>query len=325
MLEIDFEPTDIAGVRIVGTVGPLAEAVLAMGAVRRGGDRWATRVAGRQSRAEADLVRYLRPMRHVGVDLVTLGGLAARRDQAREALLDCPSEWFAHEMRCFTRRDRTAPAWLERAGHPDRRTHHEMVDHVSRWYDRHVSSHWSDVRRELDRHHARLGHRLAGGGVDGLLGGLGHGTSWDGRRLRITDGAEWRHEPLVAPLHGRGLVLAPSYFAAAPETYFPIDPAGPAVLVVPISTRHRGGAERLDRDGVSGVLGRTRAAVLVALAGGEFSTSELAAHLDISLSGASQHTAALRAAGLATRSRDGRRVRHAATALGRALGTATPE
>ena len=71
-------------------------------------------------------------------------------------------------------------------------------------------------------------------------------------------------------------------------------------------------------DPVAALLGRTRAAVLRALTTPR-STGELAVALGISPAGASQHAGVLRAAGLVASRRDGRRVRHAVTALGEML------
>jgi DNA-binding transcriptional ArsR family regulator len=66
------------------------------------------------------------------------------------------------------------------------------------------------------------------------------------------------------------------------------------------------------------VLGRTRASALRALRD-SCSTTELADRLGISVSSASQHATALRAAGLIRTERHGQAVRHSLTALGRAL------
>jgi DNA-binding transcriptional ArsR family regulator len=78
------------------------------------------------------------------------------------------------------------------------------------------------------------------------------------------------------------------------------------------------GARPRAPDGLSGLLGTTRAAVLADLAAPR-STSELARRLSISPAAASHHLHALRNAGLVAGRRDGRWVLYARTALGDAL------
>lgn len=73
------------------------------------------------------------------------------------------------------------------------------------------------------------------------------------------------------------------------------------------------------RDRVAALLGPTRTRVLIAIVRGPRSTSDLARGLGISLSSASQHASVLRTTGLVATVRDGRRVVHTASELGRAL------
>jgi DNA-binding transcriptional ArsR family regulator len=69
---------------------------------------------------------------------------------------------------------------------------------------------------------------------------------------------------------------------------------------------------------LSALLGRTRAAMLAALAE-PATTSALAARLDVTAGAVSQHLNVLRDAGLVTTARDGRQVLHVRTSRADAL------
>jgi DNA-binding transcriptional ArsR family regulator len=86
----------------------------------------------------------------------------------------------------------------------------------------------------------------------------------------------------------------------------------------PATTPRSAPTEAAVPDGLADLLGQTRAAVLVALAGGS-TTGELARKLRISPAGASQHATVLRRAGLILSTRRGNSVLHTLTPLGSAL------
>ncbi|MFD0775700.1 ArsR/SmtB family transcription factor, partial [Streptomonospora algeriensis] len=123
-------------------------------------------------------------------------------------------------------------------------------------------------------------------------------------------------------LAGRDLHLVPSYFCHR----YPIalhDPQMPPVLVYPavhtavpvaatVDPRRRAALEKL--------LGRTRAAVLAAIADG-CTTTELAQRLEISPASASEHATVLRGSGLVHSHRRRNTVWHRVTELGLRLLT----
>jgi DNA-binding transcriptional ArsR family regulator len=73
------------------------------------------------------------------------------------------------------------------------------------------------------------------------------------------------------------------------------------------------------RSSLDALLGRTRAAVLDAVAAGPCTTSELARRAGVSVPSASEHAAVLRDADLIDTRRVGKAVRHAVTTLGASL------
>ena len=126
-------------------------------------------------------------------------------------------------------------------------------------------------------------------------------------------------------LGGRGIALVPSVFVdAMPHLHqHPIDPTAPPWLVLPPAEARFAQASlwavRRPREAaLAALVGRNRAAVLSAVAGG-CTTTELAGRVGISLAAASQHASVLRNAGLITTHRQGSAVRHVLTPLGTEL------
>jgi DNA-binding transcriptional ArsR family regulator len=116
-------------------------------------------------------------------------------------------------------------------------------------------------------------------------------------------------------LAGRGLVLVPSVFTW-PDPFILLDGSGQPVLLYPArDVLALWAAPAYDRDVLAVLLGRTRAALLVAAACGD-STSHLAKRLDVSVASVSQHLTALRNAGLVRSTRRGRAIHHDLTSLG---------
>ena len=99
-------------------------------------------------------------------------------------------------------------------------------------------------------------------------------------------------------------------------------PAAPPWLVLPPADGRLGQAGLWDGRprgaALSALVGRNRAAVLGAIAGG-CTTTELAGRVGISLASASQHASVLRDAGLITTHRQGSAVLHVLTPLGAEL------
>jgi DNA-binding transcriptional ArsR family regulator len=115
-------------------------------------------------------------------------------------------------------------------------------------------------------------------------------------------------------LEGRGLTLVPSYFCWRRPTAL-ADPGLDPVLVYPVVKQPldiaRAGEERLER-----LLGRTRSAVLVDVAGHPTrTTTQVAQALELAPASASYQIGVLRGAGLIVSRRDGKHVEHTATSL----------
>ncbi|MFF2011717.1 ArsR/SmtB family transcription factor [Streptomyces sp. NPDC058195] len=153
---------------------------------------------------------------------------------------------------------------------------------------------------------------LAHGGTRALLESLRPMAVWEPPVLTA-------RYPVERDLHlgGRGLLLVPSYFCwRDPVTL--VDEGLLPVLIHPID--HTAATSAASAASLTRLMGPARAALLYETAvRPSASTSELAEATGFSLPSVSQQLAVLREGGLVVSRRDGKRVRHAATPLGRRL------
>ncbi|MGV9629489.1 helix-turn-helix domain-containing protein [Streptomyces sp. NPDC003487] len=190
----------------------------------------------------------------------------------------------------------------------------------SYWHTCLADDWWPRVRAVLEADLAYRGRVLAEQGAAAMLSGLDDRLTWDDGRLRLstrhfTVAAPWAEEVGIA---GRGMVLLPTLFARGAQPT--IDPSRPPVLVYPARGRALVSEQPppATPDALVRLLGRPRARLLLLLAE-PASTTELARRLDVTPGAVSQHLAVLYDAGLLSRTRTGRIVRYARTALGDAL------
>jgi DNA-binding transcriptional ArsR family regulator len=161
-------------------------------------------------------------------------------------------------------------------------------------------------------HHAKV---LAEQGAAQLFPSLDRRLTWTGDAVRLihpTD-SDWPKGDIRVA--GRGMVLTPTMFARGAATW--LDHGRPPLLSYPARGRATISEEPppvTDRALVR-LLGRARARLLLLLAE-PASTTELAHRLDVTPGAVSQHLAVLYDAGLLSRTRSGRIVRYARTALG---------
>lgn len=317
MLRIATTAQDLGRIRIVESYGPLAETMLALGALRGqpgpAHRSWRATAAAQLNPLDRTVIGYLRPLASIGVDFLTLAGRTGSIHQGQEALLDATVDDFQLEARAYRRDETALPTWLRRGTESRPR----LVGYVGSLYHQLVRPIWLGIRDTTAAEASRLAARLATVGIEDFLRGQDR-LDWDGTHLELPDAGQWSAAPLEGALAGRGIDIVPSHFAQRPEPYFPIDPTRPALLFLPIAGATLGAPTPRLRD-IGRLLGRTRTSVLLALTQQDHSTTSLAAHLDLPLSGASQHVSVLRDAGLVTTARDAGRTAHSATPLGRRL------
>jgi len=176
---------------------------------------------------------------------------------------------------------------------------------------------WPQIRAVLDADVAYRATRLARGGIEALLSDLHPELELAEHAIQIqSSAAGGEHE-----LRGAGLLLVPCVFAW-PHVMADIDAGNaPSITYGP-----RGIGELWPRtpppdpngDALAALLGRTRAAILRAVALPK-STSDLAAELNQSMPAVSAHLAVLRRSGLVSSWRAGRRVLYQLTPLARSV------
>ncbi|MEV4558723.1 ArsR family transcriptional regulator [Kitasatospora sp. NPDC049285] len=181
---------------------------------------------------------------------------------------------------------------------------------------------WPRARTVLEADLAYRGRRFAERGAEGLFADLDSLLSWRAGVLRLDD-----PDPRVralggryTPVAGRGLVLVPTLCGLNAHTV--IDPAGPPLISYPARGQALLGERPPPRvpDALAELIGAPRAGLLVLLVQ-PASTTALAHRLGVTPGAVSRHLSALATAGLLTRTRSGRSVLYARSALGDALAS----
>jgi hypothetical protein len=188
-----------------------------------------------------------------------------------------------------------------------------LTGEISAYWRIALATDWPRIRRLLDVEMSGRARELAEHGAADLLNGLHERVNWADGMLSVAQ----RYCDATDVADGHGLILVPSVFVW--PTVLTIADVDWPQLAYPA----RGVAtlwERAPRpsDALIGVLGRTRAALLVEMRV-PASTSELARRTGITAGGASQHLVALRAAGLVSTRREGRSVMNVRTKVADAL------
>ena len=137
------------------------------------------------------------------------------------------------------------------------------------------------------------------------------------------NGSRTSPDRLEVHLGGKGLTIEPSVFAPGVGFRLPDSPddRDPVALIYPVATDWRvvTGMTESNKGGVPALIGKTRSAILDALADGPLTTSGLARRVHIAPASASEHASILRSARMIESVREGNRMTHRLTALGFAL------
>ncbi|WP_254047603.1 ArsR/SmtB family transcription factor [Streptomyces aureus] len=325
MKRIHFTDQDLMRIRVTGTIGTAAETfdsvkLLHATDVGLGFRRWQVSVRGRLDERVRPLLALL-PSQGPDVDLWSLAGDSVCVEEAVDRLLGASRNLLRAEFENIHFRP-AYRAWARNLVDGDREAWLQVTTALRACHDVAVAPYWGRVRSHLAEVRATYANAMAEGGLDHLLKTLGGPMlHWRPPVLEL----EHPHEADVH-LDGRGLVIAPTMFSARrAELMQPsLDPAEAPVLAVPTVTDDLAGSTLWDGGGTStaqaleDLLGRTRAAILEAVAVGR-STTDLARRLSISPATVSHHTSVLRNSGLVTTRREGKAVLHTVTSRGMAL------
>src|SRR4051794_5382642 len=318
MVRFVFTVEDLARTRFA--VSPLFELVSSLLALRDPSTAalhlpWLRSLSGRLDGIALEGAAALTPERGYQPDFLTPPPAGPVGDIHAElaALRRTPAARIRDEMRLFRSqppRSRVVDAWLE---HP-RREATRLATTLSSYWERALAPAWPRIRDILDADIAHRARRLADAGPAALLAELHPLVTYRDGRLDV----DVRLHSAEIELAGRGLLLMPSAFVWSRPMVMDRPPWQPT-LIYPA----RGVAMLWDEgarasDGLTRLLGASRAAVLADLAAPR-STADLARRLSLSPAATSHHLHALRAAGLVTGRRAGRWVLYARTPLGDAL------
>lgn len=316
MLRVHLHAEDLARVRFATAPAPILETVLILLELRNrphpgghGPHDWQPRARSALSSSARPLVQLVPAQHHA----LYLDVLTSDAEQAFHLVRDTATSEHAENLIRIARTTTVPiPAWFRRYADGDTNVLGTLDQALRAFHTTCLAPQWSSVTA---RFHDDIGHRLSTLGTHGLAAMI-NALSPD---LCLTGSTLTARYPWDRDVHlrGRGLILMPSAFwTGYPRiTWDPQDPSQ-YVLVYPARANHRTvGAVTGKGDALAGLVGATRAAVLRALAQPS-TTSSLAGNVGISLSSASEHTTALRNAGLVTSHRLGQAVHHHLTHLG---------
>jgi len=296
MPKIHFTVEDLARTHLRTTLGPLTEAVFALGVLSHGGyapyEKWRDQAIAQLSERTGTVRLLVTPQPKIRAP----DGLLPLVDRARGTF-----DSALYQLNLSHQQVRVALLTLWRVA---------------------VAPYWNRIRGYLEADCEGRGRIAMARGVEGLLATLHPKITWKPPVLDVPSGSADDAGPVS--LGGRGLQLTPSIFLVnrpgvllgsagdgQPALVFgsPPDPArAPALLEAPNDSSKP----------LSALIGQTRAAALRELTA-PHTTRQLAERLGITPACASQHTAVLRHAGLITTRRLRNTALHTVTPLGLAL------
>ncbi|MET7748613.1 ArsR family transcriptional regulator [Micromonospora sp. NPDC005367] len=321
MSELRFTLADVAGVRLA--VSPVNETVMSMWAlaspVRYAVHLpWIDRARVTVRRPEvAERVRPLRALARQGCWLPDFLTPAARPNVEMAEQLDqiaaTPPAVVVQDLLATTPRQPLNAFGQALLADP-RGLLPQLVDAVRVWYDEAIAPDWPRMRALLDADVAYRAAQLAENGAGRFFEQLHPSLRWLGDRVVSDDPFERDFD-----LRGRGLALNPTVFTGQQVLWNLLEdslPAG-AYPVRAVGTLWEATASP-PGDSLARVVGPGRAALLHLLETAT-TTTDLARRTAMSAGGVSQHLGALHAAGLVSRSRQGRHVLYRNTDAARVL------
>ncbi|MFH8983398.1 ArsR/SmtB family transcription factor [Streptomyces varsoviensis] len=322
MLRIHFTDADYAAVGLCDHPDVMWESLLSLHALQQpdasaGFGRWRTEVARELDPVAVGGLFSLAPPVGYSPDFLTPAGTKGF-EQGLERVLATPARRMARELGRLHPARASAP-YVRSLAAAESKALRLLRDALHHYYTTALAPYWSHIRQSVGAESAmrlRVREEL---GVRELLRGIHPAVRLQEDVLQV---------PYPGPdrdvhLRGRGLLLIPSFFCRKRPICLH-DQKLPPVLVYPFEreadwrtpTRADGSLPtRAQLAALTALLGHTRTRVLAEIGSG-CTTGELARRLRISAAAASEHTTALRRAGLVSTVRSGRTARHALTVLG---------
>ncbi|MFH8410986.1 winged helix-turn-helix domain-containing protein [Streptomyces sp. NPDC018019] len=333
-LRIHFTLEDLARTRLAPAPRPLLDVSMAIWMVRQPDctarlDTWQREAFTRLAPPVRTLVGR-HPWMGRSPDFVLTPVEAATSQEAIDIVSATPVAQVQEQMSGLNQRGYPVPGWLRRLG-DDRGALRQYLGMLQQIHEHVVLPHWPQIDALAAADRALRVQRLTEGGVESMLAGL------DPRRIRWDPPVLEVQFPgrLDVHLGGRGLLLVPTLLGGDP--FFSLDPFNVADAEPqrwlsfsihsagqPAHTHRPSTAHTDETNGapqaLSALLGRTRAAVLCAIADHPgCNTTELARHTGIAPASASEHATLLRSAGLTAAARHRNMMLHTVTNAGRSF------
>jgi Family of unknown function (DUF5937) len=277
---------------------------------------WVATKSDAAARLDLDLINAVQPRTGFTPDFLSPPPKASRAKFSTEIarVRSAPLEVVRSELiRSRDELGNPAAAKIDRMLADPAGAREQLADQIERAWEVLVAPDWPMINRVLEDDIAYRGQQVTTGGLAMLFDDLHPTLSWEGDRLI----ASQYREP-DRRLTGQGLLLVPGAFAW-PHLVAVVGDGYQPTLVYPAR-----GAARLwsdtpaPPDPLARLLGRTRAALLVAL-DPPATTSALAAQYELALGTVAEHLAALTDAGLAARRRTSHQVHYRRTEVGQAV------
>lgn len=278
-------------------------------------------------------LRRLRPQARMVLDLIRPMGAspdflgATQTDSPEEFLQQVRSTPSSQVQRDLARiaEHRALPAWARRLG-DDKELLEQLWDTWEHVYAQLVGSYWPHIVECVAAERAERMREVLEGGIARLFAGLNpQRIRWEAPVLHITMASGLDAD---LRLEGRGLLLVPSVFGCEAPVINPDAQPQPTLTYpansdqrpfLPTATPHARTSHN-PAASLATLLGRTRAAVLVAIAEQPgCTTRELATTVGVAPASASEHATVLRTAGLIDTIRLKNMALHSPTSTGLAL------
>ncbi|MFD6534311.1 ArsR/SmtB family transcription factor [Streptomyces sp. NPDC060184] len=323
---MEFTHQELARLRLAPDVDPLWETALSLHLLQ---NRQAPLAFGAWRREVAEALRRsglapatralirLCPDRSYFPDFLTPGRGDTDLDTGLERLLATPRHRLRAELtRLYAHTGHPVPAAVRPLADGCPRALHRLAAALRAYHRVAVAPYLDAIREQAAADRTARAEAVLSHGAEGLLTGYDELPGWRYRDRELR--APYPRDREL-PLRGRSLTLLPAFFCVrSPITL--VDEELPPVLVHPLhpapgwlERRHHGGDAPAAQ-----LIGASRAELLRML-DRPMTTMDLAAALRLAPSTASRHATVLREAGLLLSQRQGVRVLHHRTPLGRAV------
>jgi len=325
MLTISFTNDDLMKTRLASAPDPMWELTLSLHRLRSSGPQifqeWRRSTLARLQHPSGmqslQLLLELVPSTGYFPDFLTPAEAEQGFEAGVEAILSTPPDRLAADMTILAQQ-RKLPPWAGRLADGDPEMLGRLGEALRDYHAAAIAPFQTEIRASVHIDRSRRARSLTTGGYEQLLASMRPTLRWSDSAIE----ADYPHKHFCE-LHGRGLVMVPSFFCWGRPIALK-DTTLPPVLVFPIEGDARYLAlgktmrENSSSRSLAALLGKTRAAVLETIADGA-TTGEIARRLDVSLATASEHATVLRRAGLVVSVRDGNTMLHALTPVATAL------